>query len=143
MNVYIDKFPSRLGSIEQIDPIILFAWNYLKLSDALELVIEFDYSLPKHQQGEADYEDDIATIILNGRIAKRDLTPTIFHELVHIKQMANNELSVGLGNEKSKWKGVAYEGAYYQSPWEEEAFRLEQHMMKLFEENKNGLQCNN
>lgn len=140
MLYFVNKLPKRLGVLEDLDAMVLFAHEYLNLPKELELEINFDYSLPKQRAGEADYFDGVASIVLNGRVAKRDFAATVFHEMVHIKQMLHNELT--LDNGQARWKGKAYIGYYYSLPWEEEAFRLEQDMMKIFEDKKNELHRN-
>lgn len=137
MIYFVGKLPKRFESFD-FDRVVLFAHEFLELPENLELEIEF-VALPKNMQGEADYEDELATIALNSRIKKSELIPTIFHEMVHIKQIINKDLIVGVGNKRTKWKGKYFQGDYYDFPWEVEAFKLEEDMMNLFEEKKNGL----
>ena len=66
-----------------------------------------------------------------------DMIKTLAHEMVHVKQHAKNELQSGImvaarGGLKmhSKWKGEiwkpkARQDAYYDSPWEIEAYGME------------------
>ena len=137
MIYFVGKLPKRFESFD-FDRVVLFAHEFLELPENLELEIEF-VALPKNMQGEADYEDELATIALNSRIKKSELIPTIFHEMVHIKQIINKDLIIGVGNKRTKCKGKHFQGDYYDFPWEVEAFKLEEDMMKLFEEKKNGL----
>lgn len=137
MIYFVGKLPKRFESFD-FDRVVLFAHEFLELPENLELEIEF-VALPKNMQGEADYEDELATISLNSRIKKSELIPTIFHEMVHIKQIINKDLIIGVGNKRTKWKGKHFQGDYYDFPWEVEAFKLEEDMMNLFEEKKNGL----
>ncbi len=140
MIYFVGDRPKRFENFD-FDSVILFAHKFLKLPDDLELEIEFE-ALPKHMQGEADYDDEIALITLSSRITKTELIPTIFHEMVHIKQMINRDLIVGIGNKRTKWKGKYFTGDYYEFPWEIEAFQLEENMMKLFEGKNHGIPSN-
>lgn len=139
MIYFIDSLPKRLKSFGEFDKAIAFACRYLNLPEDLELDIEFCGELNDNTQGEADYEDCSATITLSNRIKKAELIPTLFHEMVHIKQMMDGDLIVGVGNERTKWKGEYFQGTYYEYPWEVEAFQHEENMMKLYMENADGL----
>lgn len=130
MIYFIDNLPKRFKSVN-FDEMILFAHDFLSLQDDLHLEIEF-IDLPKHMHGEADFEDDVATISLQKRIKLSDLIPTIFHEMVHIKQIVEGDLVVGADGSRAKWKGEHVQCEYYDFPWEVEAFQLEEKMMKLF-----------
>lgn len=137
----IDTLPKRFKSFGEFDRAILFAHKYLDLPEDLKLEVEFDNELNDNTQGEADYEDGIATITLNHKIKKAELVGTIFHEMVHIKQMMVGDLVVGVGSERTKWKGEYFQGDYYEYPWEIEAFQHEENMMKLYMENADGIPC--
>lgn len=49
----------------------------------------------------------------------------ICHEMLHLKQYMDGNLSVDLENQKFKWKGkdYPYSYPYEQRPWEQEVFR--------------------
>ena len=141
MMYYIDALPKRFKSFGEFDSAILFAHQYLNLPEDLKLEVEFDNTLNDNTQGEADYEDLVATITISHKIKKAELIPTIFHEMVHIKQMVDGDLVVGVGSERTKWKGEYFQGDYYEYPWEVEAFQHEENMMKLYMENAYGIPC--
>lgn len=92
--------------------------------------------------GECVDEDGIRnprwfTINLRNKRDDDDLVKTLAHEMVHVKQHAKNELQSGImvaarGGLKmhSKWKGEIWkpgrrQDAYYDSPWEIEAYGME------------------
>lgn len=55
---------------------------------------------------------------------------TLAHELVHVKQYARSELFENARTGKFRWKGVYLERfeVYNDSPWEVEAYELEEHL---------------
>ena len=57
-----------------------------------------------------------------------DLVSTICHEMVHVKQYVKGELSDLFSESGTKWKKkkFALDYDYDDSPWEKEAFRLEE-----------------
>lgn len=50
---------------------------------------------------------------------------TICHEMLHLKQYIDGDLSVDIDNRKFTWKGKDYQYSfpYKQRPWEQEVFR--------------------
>ena len=64
------------------------------------------------------------TLIINKNLSIDDLVTTIAHEMVHVKQYARNELTHING--KHMWKSRLYNEDYYNSPWEKEAYALEE-----------------
>lgn len=75
-------------------------------------------------------EDNNRTFVIeiNKDIGITELVTTICHEMVHVKQYARNEMTdecVEFG--AATWKGrkVNPKTAYYDLPWEKEAYRLQ------------------
>lgn len=134
MMYFVEDLPARKITLERLDRVIEFAWEFLKIRDDVVIEIEFVRDMDSHQFGDADVEDGVGQITINRNIAKSELVPTIFHEMVHIKQILSNDLVIGEGKRPSEWRGMQYSDNYENLPWEQEAFRLEQHMMKIFEE---------
>lgn len=118
-----------------LDRAILFASEYLKLQEDLfvEVIFEFDPHDP-NSCGSSDIEDDIAKIWINPRMKKQDIVVTLFHEMVHIQQITSNRLEIGEWPVPSKWMGEFVIANYKDLPWEIEAYRLEEDMMKQFGE---------
>lgn len=117
--------PKRLNTAV-FDSAVSFACSYLRLD--VDLTIEFD-SLPKYHYGDCDYDEGEVFITIAKRLSTRDAIRTLFHELVHAKQYNDGRLGVG---SPQRWLGVPLECEYLNSPWEIEAFDLEERMMKLF-----------
>lgn len=78
------------------------------------------------------------TITLRGRSDDEDMIKTLAHEMVHVKQYAKNELgkefAVGRGGSGVRiatrwqgqlWKAKRKEDAYWDCPWEIEAYGRE------------------
>lgn len=125
----IDK-PKNV-SYDQLDRAIDYACRYLGLEDTF---IELTFETLGHVAGHCDVEDGTAEISINRRLRGKTLELTIFHELVHIKQILDGKLVVGEGLSPSTWCGIIYTCPYDQLPWEVEAYKLE----KLMMENYNG-----
>lgn len=133
MLYYISDIPKNRISFDLLDEVVAFGYEYLGIDDDLELEIVFTSEFEKYQTGDSDINDDgIAEINVSKRLSRKEIIATIFHELVHIKQMHRKELIMGEGFEPSTWYGKGYVGYYELLPWEEEAFRLENEMMSRF-----------
>lgn len=127
----VENMPNTI-SYEMLDSVIVFACEYLGILYETDMEIEFDDELEEYQCGSCDVEDGIAQLWLNPLLNERELITTIFHEMVHIRQMLNGDLVAGEGREKSAWHGVKYDENYEDLPWEKEAFELEQIMVENF-----------
>ena len=105
------------------------------------LVLDIERNRNSDVQGECVSEEDKKnprwfTITLRGKKTDDDMVKTLAHEMVHVKQYAKNELSkqmrltrggIGIG---SKWHGEWWtpkkkEDAYWDAPWEIEAYGRE------------------
>jgi len=129
----VENMPDTI-SYEVLDRVIVFACDYLGILYETNLEIEFDDELETYQYGISDIEDGVAQLWLNPSLEKEDLIITIFHEMVHIRQILNGDLVIGEGKEKSKWRGVSYNDSYQDTPWEKEAFEHEKIMLEGFGE---------
>ena len=110
-----------------------FCYDYLGIDDNLELEISFVNDFESNQTGDSDInEDGTAEINISNKLIRKEVIATIFHELVHIKQIWKKELVIGEGFTPSKWYGKEHMNNYLLLPWEEEAFRLENEMMRIF-----------
>jgi len=69
------------------------------------------------------------TIDVHNKLTLKDFVTTICHEMVHVKQYARKE-TCGYGK---KWKGkkIAPKTAYYDLPWEKEAYKLQDNLAQL------------
>jgi len=69
------------------------------------------------------------TIDIHNKLTLKDFVTTICHEMVHVKQYARKE-TCGYGK---KWKGkkITPKTAYYDLPWEKEAYKLQDNLAQL------------
>lgn len=105
--------------ITLIDNAISFACDYLEIDQDFSLRFE---RLNNGQIGFCDYlDEDEITICIARNVSPTDFLQTLFHEMVHMKQYIEGTL-----------EDLDYEGPYAESPWEEEAYRLEEQMFKEF-----------
>lgn len=75
--------------------------------------------------------DDKFLIRLSAKLSVKDLLTTIFHELVHVKQYAFDELE--MNTKTARWRGEEIARTeYLQEPWEVEARMLEKQMLKKY-----------
>jgi len=126
--------PTHGLELQQLDAVMLFAWDFLEIDEEVTIEIDFVDDMEDHQSGDADVDGNIGQISINRDITSSQLIPTIFHEMVHIKQIFSNDLVIGEGKLPSTWKGSYYtDSSYKELPWEQEAFELERHMMEKFE----------
>tara|TARA_Y100000389_G_scaffold195336_1_gene226631 strand:+ start:2289 stop:2717 length:429 start_codon:yes stop_codon:yes gene_type:complete len=69
----------------------------------------------------------VFTIHLKRNLGIYDMMSTLCHEMVHVKQFALGERKFVKGNDM--WKKRAYNNTSYEdSPWEKEAYRLEERL---------------
>lgn len=121
----VENMPKRL-SFEFLDRAVLFGMNFLGLDQ--NIVIQFE-TLPKFQCGFCDYDEDEIILTLARRLSRREAIVTLFHEMVHVKQHADGRLVNG-----THWCGIDFGNvSYIDLPWEQEARRLEQVMLEMFE----------
>lgn len=87
------------------------------------------------------YDDDERTkhreftIEVSSEQALECFIKTIMHEMVHVKQYALAEMREGYKNDRHTihWKGTDHtKTAYTKSPWEKEAYRLQEKLYTKF-----------
>ena len=133
MLLSVNKVPRKLGTLT-LDKVLNFAEKYLKLNSRLEIHIDFIRTKKFLGQYEGiDEHGEIHYIDINENESKEDIIRSIFHELVHVRQTDDGDLSLD-GN---SWKGFLYktkemEVDYHHLPWEKEAFDLEEKMWNIF-----------
>jgi hypothetical protein len=90
------------------------------------------------------YEDDEKTkhreftIEVSHEQGLEGFIKTIMHEMVHVKQYALAEMRESYANDKRRvlWKGTDHtKTAYTKSPWEKEAYRLQDKLYAKFMKN--------
>jgi len=93
------------------------------------------YTMRGHQQGR---NPKSFCIQLNNRLSRHKQLQALAHELVHVKQFAQNELGVSdtrKGQTFTKWKRSTVNETkrdYYELPWEIEAFGREVGLYKRY-----------
>ena len=73
------------------------------------------------------------TIDIANNLSLKDFITTVCHEMVHVKQYARNEMSVY--GRKWKKKKVDCDTAYFDLPWEKEAYRMQDKLAQLVWDN--------
>lgn len=140
MNLSIEGFTAKQAN-ELEEAARFFAGLLLHPRTVRNLQIDLERNRKLDVMGECVSEDDTKnprwfTITLRGGRKDDDMIQTLAHELVHVKQYAKNELSkqmrltrggIGIG---SKWHGEWWnpkskEDAYWDAPWEIEAYGRE------------------
>jgi hypothetical protein len=125
----VENLPKKL-SLDLLDRAMAFASDFLELD--VDLLVSFQ-SLKKHQCGfcdysnDCDYDEDETVITIARRLDTHEIIRTLFHELVHVKQYVDGRLE-----QVGTWLGQKYDCSYSNLPWEQEAYHLEQVMMKQF-----------
>jgi hypothetical protein len=111
--------------VSRIDDILVYAMKHLLFSDEFFLTLKFSDDIQEGVTGycdEVDVEEHWILVEINSRLAFDELVATLFHELVHCKQILDGHLVQG---SPSTWKGVEYDGEYIKLPWEIEAREFE------------------
>ena len=108
-----------------LSEVLSFAKEFLHLGDVtIELL--FDSKLPI--DGLCISKGDHTYILkLNRKMNDSEMIRAIFHELVHVSQIERGDYDPHLAT----WQGLYYDG-YKETPWEKEAFELEQVMSDTF-----------
>lgn len=124
-----EEKPDHIGTL-YLDKVVVFSCGYLGLS--MPMVIDFSEDLGG-AAGYIDIEDEEIVVHVNADQSILEITRTIFHELVHAKQMLDGYFREGCGKEFPVWKGQPYVGTQYSDyPWEIEAYSLEEKMITNF-----------
>lgn len=115
---------------ERLDRAVAYACDYLGLTD---IFIEITFEKLGLTAGHCDIVDDVVEISVNRNLEGRSLELTIFHELVHVKQILDGKLVIGEGLIPSSWGGIIYTCPYYELPWEVEAYTIEKQMEEAYD----------
>lgn len=129
MIYYTNNKPKQIP-YELIDRVITHGVNFLGIKDT---AIEISFKKLGGVAANVDYFEEENTIDMQVDSEiwryKDEFERTIFHELVHAKQIMDGRLNIEY---PSKWYGVEYNCDYLDLPWEKEAYALEEEMMKSF-----------
>lgn len=135
MLLSVNKVPKKLGT-DTLNKVLDFAEKYLKLNPRLEIHINFVRNkgiLWKGQYEGIDEHGEIHHINISDGLGKEDMIRTMFHELVHVRQTDDGDLSLDGNSWKDRLyrtKQIAVE--YEHLPWEKEAFELEEKMWRIY-----------
>jgi hypothetical protein len=133
MLLSVNKVPKKLGT-DTLNKVLDFAEKYLKLNPKLEIHIDFIKTKKFLGQYEGiDEHGETHYIDISQNESQEDIIRSIFHELVHVRQTDDGDLSLD-GN---SWKGFLYrtkemEVEYDHLPWEKEAAELEEKMWRIY-----------
>ncbi len=133
MLLSVNKVPKKLGT-DTLNKVLDFAEKYLKLNPNLEIHIDFIRTKKFLGQYEGiDEHGETHYIDISEGESQEDIIRSIFHELVHVRQTDDGDLSLD-GN---SWKGFLYrtkemEVEYDHLPWEKEAAELEEKMWRIY-----------
>lgn len=74
------------------------------------------------------------TIDINRDMNEFEMTATIMHEMIHVKQFVRKELTECLRTGRQRWKSrwFSYETEYENQPWEKEAHKYDEKLAKEF-----------
>ena len=134
MLLSVNKVPKKLGT-DTLNKVLDFAEKYLKLNPKLEIHIDFIKTKKFLGQYEGiDEHGETHYIDISENESQEDIIRSIFHELVHVRQTDDGDLSLD-GN---SWKGFLYrtkemEVEYDHLPWEKEAAKLEEKMWRIYD----------
>jgi hypothetical protein len=112
----------------------------LEVSKNIRLTVNFTLKLAEHVEGMTfcqNYPDadayQLIQVRIDSRLNEMQQRLVLAHEMVHVKQFAKGELKV-LSNQKVMWKGKFYFRRTYsqETPWEKEAFRADDQLVKQY-----------
>lgn len=146
MNIFVDGENAAMTDEEVKVAVTWFAERLLgkRLARNVTIDVEFDSEM-KDAYGYAANMDEVERnprifeLQINSKIPKKRQLDVMAHEIVHIKQMARNELRLSSGvkifrdgtvarHDVGIWMGKEYlvnEDTYWELPWEIEAYGRE------------------
>ena len=117
--------------IDLIERVVQYAKDQL-MPEIRKLFIDVEvidgFCMAEGINGETIYEGEgrHVTIAIDPDMPFEEFITTLLHEMVHVKQYIKGELT------NSSWKGEYFTGSYKDSPWEKEAYELEQSLLQGF-----------
>ena len=131
MYYYVDNRPKILP-YKLLDEVLSFAQYYLGLDEDYIVKIVFEEDLESGVLGYCDGEIDEEYVIeIKKQMNENEIIGTIFHELVHVKQIIDGML----GEDGRTWAGIQYDTKkipYDKLPWEKHAHMLQDFMVEEF-----------
>lgn len=122
--IYYTNKKTKNFTEAELDKIIIFIYDYLEISEDAIFDLEFSSNFPEFYFADCYVSENIIHVSVNETVSKEDMLRSIFHESVHAYQI----LSGIFCPEKKLWHNIQYNGNYIDSPWEKEAFEMEEKM---------------
>jgi hypothetical protein len=126
--------PRKLSK-KLLEETLTFAQDYLDLPYNTYVNIEYLSQESELHFGfcmDMDKKELEYSIEINRNTSIEQMTATLFHELVHVKQYIDGRLVSGEGRSPATWFGIPIYEEYDNQPWEVEAYALEKEMVKEF-----------
>lgn len=112
-----------------LEKALAFAGEFLNIEDDVCVVVKFSKTCNAAGYADWNEDEDEYEIEVNSRIPESEIIRTIFHELVHIRQMHNETYDP----DSRTWNGEDCSHLEYSTyPWEVEAYGLEEEMVRKF-----------
>lgn len=152
MNLAFSQPVVRIWGSEDPQTVKKQVEQYLDQLDVRENVyisVGFSTEMPKKLEGMAislnspepdDYQ--IIKVLIDASLSKMKQRLVLAHEMIHVKQYVKEELVV-LNKQQVMWKGQKYHFSCVcnrQIPWEKEAYRTDNLLVKLSQEQTKTLQ---
>lgn len=114
---------------KELDRILAFASVYLGIEDDVCVNVIFSKTCNADGYAAWNEDEDVYDIEINSRLSKDDIIRTIFHEVVHVKQIHEKLLEP----DDRIWNGVdCSELNYDEYPWEIDAYVVENELMEKY-----------
>ena len=139
MRYAVYELPKKL-SLQQFNDIAMFAMEELGLLD-LPGYISFEFRDNDEMEAAYGYvhgclKDKEYEVELNCDSPVFEITSTIFHELVHVKQIAEGRYVQGNLRKKNRWLGKIWRDTDpTKFPWELEAYDMEEALYEKWRSN--------
>ena len=127
---------------EEIYHQVEFYASYFNL-EGVNIMVNFSHQMPEHVEGFTSYQGNEYSknilIKISSRLSFSAKELTLAHEMVHAHQFVTGQLVHHKDNHFA-WKGRVFKNVqrlnYKDRAWEEEAFKLEKTLLKLYRSHK-------
>jgi len=121
-------------SVEVVNELCDFALSFFGLENFdgdLEVTVTDEIDA----MGYACVVDNQCELEINPNQSFEEFAKTIFHEMTHIDQELDGRLVAAQCNNHARWNGKEYDSTdYWNAPWEQEAYMLEEVMWKKYQQ---------
>jgi len=131
--LYVHSLHNRPDFVNDvyIDELMTFVTKYLGFDGMV--YIQYKENLGACGFADRDDEYDEYMVEINNELSEEEFRATLFHEMVHVDQMARGDLQSCEMTGVPLWRGHSYDEAYAETPWEIEAYEMEDKMMKEYD----------